>query len=127
MYNFIKNSHTEVFQKNVITGRTRTLNLDINYKTTTTRNNKNKSNSKNVNSGDKTNQYHIYNNANSSNNNLCNHINNNNNKTFKNQVLYWHLSFFIFFGVVFFRLFVIDHFHVCLFVCLFDGLEVLVF
>ena len=115
MYNFIKYSHTVVFERNVATGKTRTLNLNSNYNTTTTGKNKN-NNSKNVTNGDKTNQYYMNNNANC-NNNLSNHINNNNKqKTSKNQVLHSHLSSFFFLSFFFlflFFLFLIDHFRVC--------------
>ena len=119
MYNLIKNSPTEVFQRNVRTAKIRTLYLDINYDTT--KHNTKKNCSKNVKNGDKTDQYYLNNNANSC-DNLSNHINNNHKqKTFKNQVLYsrpfFFLSFFLsFFGVVVFQLFLIDQFHACIFV-----------
>ena len=76
MYNLIKNSHTQVFQRNVITGKTRTLNLVINV----SNNNNNNNNGQNVN------QYYNNNNVNSSSNNgkISNHINNNTNNNNNN-------------------------------------------
>ena len=59
MYNFIKNSYTEVFQRNVITGTPRTLNLDVNINHNKTTCNNRNNNSKNVNNRNSSNKNQV--------------------------------------------------------------------